>query len=83
MAARVLNGIIPACAGSTLASRDGNAEVEDHPRLRGEHLSALHMCDFSTGSSPLARGALLGLTDQRDGRGIIPACAGSTSSRAR
>ena len=32
-------GIIPACAGSTLARRDDRQCRRDHPRMRGEHLS--------------------------------------------
>ena len=32
-----LDGIIPACAGSTLHRVDANLSHQDHPRMRGEH----------------------------------------------
>ena len=50
----------------------------DHPRMRGEHrfesVSSLH----EWGSSPHARGTLLGLSCGVSLEGIIPACAGNT-----
>ena len=33
-------GIIPACAGSTRKAGDGWCIRQDHPRMRGEHISA-------------------------------------------
>ncbi len=51
--------------------------------MRGEHWVRLHVKTFDTGSSPRARGAQ---SRRRPGvvvRGLIPACAGSTSSRRR
>ena len=33
----VVTGIIPACAGSTLATRIAHMENGDHPRMCGEH----------------------------------------------
>ena len=32
-----LEGIIPACAGNTMAVRFSRMDVRDHPRMRGEH----------------------------------------------
>ncbi len=70
--------IIPACAGSTSRATACRGRRTDHPRLRGEHLTGGLYQTVSAGSSPPARGAR-GHTLRRDaGRGIIPACAGST-----
>ena len=72
-------GIIPACAGSTSSLVLLRQLAEDHPRMRGEHRSGLCRCRPSRGSSPHARGALgVGAEHERP-RGIIPACAGSTT----
>ena len=71
--------IIPAYAGSTQISGAGEPCVQDHPRIRGEHVSVERAVIKSAGSSPHTRGALA--DDDRDGivRGIIPAYAGSTA----
>ena len=72
-------GIIPACAGSTVAVSGAGPEPADHPRVRGEHCRMNRPSRSITGSSPRARGALY---DRRPGfgvSGIIPACAGSTT----
>ena len=72
-------GIIPACAGSTLATSPCSRCRRDHPRMRGEH-SAPSLPPFThRGSSPHARGARRGEPRRLDVAGIIPACAGSTS----
>ena len=76
-------GIIPACAGSTRSSKHVQGGHWDHPRMRGEHSLYASTADFHRGSSPHARGALAGLTVSRVHQGIIPACAGSTSSAGR
>ena len=73
------DGIIPACAGSTRTWRRSSTRGRDHPRLRGEHSSKTKPCVPLTGSSPLARGAHRCELEQRALRGIIPACAGSTT----
>ena len=70
--------IIPACAGSTSRSSRRSSARRDHPRLRGEHHSGTLSRDCSGGSSPLARGAPAAHAAASVGRGIIPACAGST-----
>ena len=75
-------GIIPACAGSTLTFAVRNRIRRDHPRMRGEH-SGIASCIWrATGSSPHARGARQVHRAHQKGCGIIPACAGSTR-RAR
>ena len=72
------NGIIPACAGSTRAPAAITAVIGDHPRMRGEHPSSVHLCYLRVGSSPHARGALMRSKGLQPVVGIIPACAGST-----
>ena len=75
-----LDGIIPACAGSTRLVVHVLAHGGDHPRMRGEHRTAKVKMHVQPGSSPHARGAL----DVNAAHGlwvrIIPACAGSTLS---
>ena len=74
--------IIPACAGSTHRWNFAVGAVRDHPRMRGEH-SPLEFCSrCSAGSSPHARGALAQRWDLWGLEGIIPACAGSTKTKA-
>ena len=75
-------GIIPACAGSTTAAAGRWSWPGDHPRVRGEHTVRDPKRKGSGGSSPRARGALPALRGDLDGRGIIPACAGSTRTVA-
>ena len=75
--------IIPACAGSTRAEPNQAREVEDHPRMRGEHFWMPLIADCMTGSSPHARGAQVQGRVPVQGQGIIPACAGSTSLPSR
>ena len=74
-------GIIPACAGSTSASRFCATASRDHPRMRGEHSGTNAKTSARMGSSPHARGAhrVERVLVERDG--IIPACAGSTLRR--
>ena len=80
----IASGIIPACAGSTLAGRFVPLCWWDHPRMRGEHATCTATPLISTGSSPHARGALNSNRSARVCAGIIPACAGSTTeSRSR
>ena len=72
-------GIIPACAGSTLATPRSPHGWRDHPRVRGEHAGPAAERSNIAGSSPRARGALLKQHKRRLADGIIPACAGSTT----
>ena len=74
----LVRGIIPACAGSTLAAFAGRTPPGDHPRMRGEHAPASIITGYQVGSSPHARGALRRFRRPRWRGGIIPACAGST-----
>ena len=72
------SGIIPACAGSTMAGRSMPDFEQDHPRMCGEHQVRGDMLLFPEGSSPHVRGALWCSCMLCAFRGIIPACAGST-----
>ena len=73
-----IEGIIPAYAGSTVGHELTKQEVEDHPRIRGEHFAEHKNTTHGTGSSPHTRGAPF-LTDYGlQDLGIIPAYAGST-----
>ena len=73
-----LEGIIPACAGSTSPRSYSRPLFGDHPRMRGEHCSKWLITTPPGGSSPHARGAQLRDYIISHRRGIIPACAGST-----
>ena len=75
-----LEGIIPACAGSTQPLTHTERLNRDHPRMCGEHAEDSARVELQWGSSPHVRGALHGSHDRNHAAGIIPACAGSTSS---
>ena len=75
---RILTGIIPAYAGSTVTASRPPARSGDHPRVCGEHRHR-GLGDLPRqGSSPRMRGAHSGLCSERAQCGIIPAYAGST-----
>ena len=75
-------GIIPACAGSTDLTLLHLILRWDHPRVRGEHGHPGRPLPAAWGSSPRARGARTVTLMPHPRRGIIPACAGSTSFAA-
>ena len=54
----------------------------DHPRMCGEHVMMVGSFRLSKGSSPHVRGALLADRAIICAFGIIPACAGSTSTQS-
>ena len=70
--------IIPARAGFTLGPHRNPREPRDHPRSRGVYCEDLVHRFVRKGSSPLARGLLLGDVDDDKWPGIIPARAGFT-----
>ena len=76
----MMNGIIPACAGSTFRPRGHVSGYRDHPRMCGEHSFNIHQFAGEQGSSPHVRGARSGGSSVSLLMGIIPACAGSTST---
>ena len=70
--------IIPASAGSTSRLNRTSRLLEDHPRIRGEHLMKTDTPFFVRGSSPHPRGAPTAGTAGTPQSRIIPASAGST-----
>ena len=54
---RSRNGIIPACAGSTISYAILRFDSWDHPRMCGEHLNVNVLVFKMRGSSPHVRGA--------------------------
>ena len=73
-------GIIPACAGSTSVPVVGTWLGGDHPRMCGEHDVGRFDAEKSEGSSPHVRGAPRNRIIFNSIIGIIPACAGSTTT---
>ena len=74
-------GIIPACAGNTLGTCPARSCRRDHPRVCGEHQFSALIDDLGKGSSPRVRGTPNLVQNLNVGCGIIPACAGNTSTR--
>ena len=74
------DGIIPACAGSTRRRHGSHRHPADHPRMCGEHKIWIPARVSPSGSSPHVRGARRIIPAPPRRRGIIPACAGSTST---
>ena len=57
-------GITPACAGKTRSTDLRGANIEDHPRLRGENKNEVDEAKAMAGSPPLARGKLSTIVDR-------------------
>ena len=76
-------GTTPACAGSTPARRGSRPGAWDHPRVRGEHVTPELLSAPEPGPPPRARGAHRYGMSRLPTTGTTPACAGSTSRRAR
>ena len=72
-------GIIPAYAGSTALVVLRRHELQDHPRVCGEHTRTRCLGCARRGSSPRMRGAQRARVNPQALPGIIPAYAGSTS----
>ena len=77
-AASILEGIIPALAGSTGIAALGYVPSRDHPRACGEHRDPDEIGMVDPGSSPRLRGAPHEINVRWRRLGIIPALAGST-----
>ena len=73
-----VNRIIPAYAGSTPSTSGQIGGDADHPRIRGEHHTALKTTILAFGSSPHTRGAPAHVWRACATPRIIPAYAGST-----
>ena len=76
-------GIIPACAGNTFAPTLNRADTRDHPRVCGEHFHNNRNVRTGMGSSPRVRGTRRLRLPGFFLPGIIPACAGNTSTCRR
>ena len=76
----VIAGIIPACAGNTRRGRCSRWRAWDHPHVCGEHRFSRRSNVSHMGSSPRVRGTPHREPGRRNGRRIIPACAGNTNS---
>ena len=76
-------GLIPACAGKTLALLRFHASSRAHPRVCGENVSGCVSASSVWGSSPRVRGKQTTPVESSHCAGLIPACAGKTSRRAR
>ena len=81
--AAYLYRIIPARAGFTPSVSAHRRERRDHPRSRGVYILPRLSPRTIRGSSPLARGLLIGEKEPCTARGIIPARAGFTYMRRR
>ena len=72
---------IPARAGNTRRSTSRLRGASVHPRSRGEHVWSKPGVSHATGSSPLARGTLLGDSRSLPDPRFIPARAGNTACK--
>ena len=74
----LLQGITPACAGTTSYRRPLMIFFMDHPRMCGDHSFRSHLNWLKQGSPPHVRGPLMVLLFHHTGLRITPACAGTT-----
>ena len=74
----ILAGIIPAYAGNTYVGQWRQYDQRDHPRVCGEHITAMKHVNSMLGSSPRMRGTLVDGFGKLGIFGIIPAYAGNT-----
>ena len=77
----MIDGIIPARAGSTTVLRRCLRRRTDHPRSRGVYPAREKSAASRPGSSPLARGLPNQSRQNSEAARIIPARAGSTTCR--
>ena len=70
---------IPACAGNGDRRRARPAARAVHPRMRGERTVDAPPGPVCPGSSPHARGTVVGAARDQAGQRFIPACAGNGS----
>ena len=74
----VLDRLIPAHAGKTVAASRTTTSLRAHPRSRGENVTNCFRASASAGSSPLTRGKQAEAGERVLGGGLIPAHAGKT-----
>ena len=70
--------ITPAYAGNTVSIRSSLINIQDHPRLRGEHSGEIFTITYRKGSPPLTRGTPLLCQLHKIRHRITPAYAGNT-----
>ena len=75
---RIIDGLIPARAGTTREYPSARRGCRAHPRSRGDHSQACRPRSSRWGSSPLARGPRLLVQLLVRYIGLIPARAGTT-----
>ena len=76
---RLINRLIPAGAGTTVANVGGATVEGAHPRGCGDHIPTAHTCRQRRGSSPQVRGPRLGQVFAILFPRLIPAGAGTTT----
>ena len=76
-------GLIPACAGKTVCSVSRGFNNRAHPRVCGKNHPVVEIISCRVGSSPRVRGKLVAAHRIRGIGGLIPACAGKTSTCRR
>ena len=81
-AQRASDGLIPAHAGKTSSPALPTSRPRAHPRSRGENSNVRKGLNALAGSSPLTRGKLWTSASATCLKGLIPAHAGKTRSRA-
>ena len=75
---RIVTGLIPACAGKTLAAEAQSGMDRAHPRVCGENPRPAGRMVAKVGSSPRVRGKPVRRMSLRPAERLIPACAGKT-----
>ena len=80
---RATAGLIPACAGKTHSTRRGHVGLGAHPRVCGENSFHAARARWLGGSSPRVRGKLKRVKIGDVTAGLIPACAGKTTTTRR
>ena len=76
-------GLIPACAGKTWNHSQIRCMTRAHPRVCGENIETFGGAATLSGSSPRVRGKLNYGNVRTFVAGLIPACAGKTTSPGR
>ena len=74
-----IQGITPACAGTTSSTLIFCVHDRDHPRMCGDHSTIINPFSNNMGSPPHVRGPLNRYFIFRPSDGITPACAGTTN----
>ena len=72
--------LIPACAGKTSTRFQQRHPMQAHPRVCGENPFGYSHARITRGSSPRVRGKPFYQDFDKNGLGLIPACAGKTES---